>query len=283
MWIEVFRTGRHTDSSGNTATYSQADLSQIAHNYNSGLEKDSSTLAPIVKGHPKTDDPALGWVESLKVSGEKLLAKVKDLVPEFAEEIRAGRYKKVSIALYPGNLLRHIGFLGAMAPAVKGLQPVAFADKGDYVEYSAGVSHLETQIELLKQENNQLRATIAQIETVKQATEFAEFAEGLVLAGKITPHQASTLQAILHEVSQAKQFSESQPLTDMIKEFANNIAAMPVLSGEFAQNEAPASEDQFAGKNAPPDRLAIHRQALAIARENSNLSYEQALLQALNQ
>ncbi len=46
------------------------------------------------------------------------------------EDYQEGRYKKVSIALYPDLSLRHVGFLGAQPPAVKGLAQAAFADAG---------------------------------------------------------------------------------------------------------------------------------------------------------
>lgn len=284
MWIEVFKTGTHTDSAGNSAEYNQEDLSQIADNYNEALTKDSSAIAPIVKGHPKTNDPAYGWVEKLKVNGNKLLAKLKDIVPEFAEEVQAGRYRKVSIALYPSNLLRHIGFLGAIAPAVKGLEPVSFSENADFVEYSLEATKSETdlQLEILKRENRQLKQKLINLEQEKKNSEYEEFVEELIADSKITPHQAKTLKTILMRVSESKDYNEDESLTELIKEFASNITAMSELSGEFAQNETWEDDEQFAGKNTSPERLAIHKQATAISRDNPNLTYEQALLQALD-
>jgi phosphoglycolate phosphatase-like HAD superfamily hydrolase len=68
--------------------------------------------------------------------------------PDFAEGVEAGRYRYVSASFYPpsdpnnpkpGNwYLRHIGFLGAQPPAVKGLAP-AFAEAAaaGLVEFAA--------------------------------------------------------------------------------------------------------------------------------------------------
>jgi hypothetical protein len=84
--------------------------------------------APVVIGHPKMNAPAYGWVQTLKREGEFLLARFKQLVPEFLDMIKRGLFKKRSIAVYPDGTLRHVGFLGAMPPAVKGLRDVDFGN-----------------------------------------------------------------------------------------------------------------------------------------------------------
>ena len=123
-WFEIFKVGKHTDSGGHTKEWTLKDLEEIASSYNSEEHE-----APIVIGHPEMDSPAYGWIEALRVEGEKLLAKPKQLVDQFKDWVRKGLYKKVSIALYPDLTLRHVGFLGGMAPAVKGLKQAAFGDK----------------------------------------------------------------------------------------------------------------------------------------------------------
>lgn len=285
MWIEVFRSGNHTDSQGNKRAYSDQDIQQIAQSYNKSVAADTSNEAPIVKGHPKTDDPALGWVEQLKVSGSKLLAKVKDIVPEFADEVRAGRYKKVSIALYPTNLLRHIGFLGAVAPAVKGLKPVAFEEKTDYIEYSFAPKTAAEQSDLVKLqlENLELKDKLRQLEREQKEAEYNEFVDGLMTESTITPHQANTLRSILTMASSSEEYNEGESLTNMIMEFAGTMTNMTGLQSEFAQNEIPVDDGQFEGKNTAPERLALHNKASIISRNNPNIPYEQALLLALDQ
>lgn len=137
--IEVFRTGTHTSSEGHTRTWTEEDMARIAEMYNSQSDHE----APIVLGHPRDNAPAYGWVESLAVKKGVLLATLKDLSEEFVEWVKAGRYKKRSIALYADGLLRHVGFLGAMPPAVKGLQDVAFSD-GNSEEYEFGDHRMST-------------------------------------------------------------------------------------------------------------------------------------------
>lgn len=121
-WIEVFRAGKHTTHHGKEMEFTEADLDKIA-SYDPKAHE-----APVVIGHPKVGDPAVGWVEGLKREGNKLLAKMSKLHPAFSEAVKDGWYKKRSISLYPDKTLRHIGFLGAMPPAVKGLAEISFAE-----------------------------------------------------------------------------------------------------------------------------------------------------------
>jgi hypothetical protein len=123
QWFEIFKSGTHTDAAGNEREWTEADLLQIANNYNDGGHE-----APLVIGHPKDNDPAYGWVEQLKAEGGVLLAKAKDVAQEFADAVKQGLYKKRSISLYPDLTLRHVGFLGAVPPAVKGLKDLQFED-----------------------------------------------------------------------------------------------------------------------------------------------------------
>ncbi|NPV38312.1 MAG: hypothetical protein HPY78_03440 [Brevinematales bacterium] len=122
-WIPVFKAGTHIDSSGVERTFSEKDLDTIIERYKSNAHE-----APICIGHPKTNAPAFGWVADLKRIGSTLFAQVRDISPEFAEWVEKGLYKKRSISLYPDMTLRHVGFLGAMPPAIKGLPDVSFAE-----------------------------------------------------------------------------------------------------------------------------------------------------------
>jgi hypothetical protein len=55
--------------------------------------------------------------------------------PEFADMVRKGLFKKRSAAFYPDGRLRHVGFLGAMPPAVKGLPDIGAFDEGESVTF----------------------------------------------------------------------------------------------------------------------------------------------------
>lgn len=146
-FIEVFRSGSHTDSSGNTKTWTNEELDQIVANHN------ADDPAPAVIGHPKTDDPAFAWSESVKRVGDLLLVKFKDVIPEFAEAVKKGLYRKRSVRIIPtenGFALAHIGWLGAAAPAVKDLAPVYSEHDGDAFEFEMDLTTTSAFTRFLK-------------------------------------------------------------------------------------------------------------------------------------
>lgn len=136
--IQIFRAGRHTAMSGQTFEFSETDLQAAAAAYDPALSQ-----APIVVGHPQHDAPAYGWVSALDYAEDGLHAKPDQVDEAFAEMVRKGRFKHVSASFYtptsPSNpkpgvyYLRHVGFLGAQPPAVKGLKPVEFGQHAEGV------------------------------------------------------------------------------------------------------------------------------------------------------
>lgn len=129
--IQIFRPGRHVAMSGDVLDFTEADLAASAAAYDPAKHE-----APIVVGHPKLDAPAYGWVKSVAFA-DGLEAAPHQVEPAFAEMVAAGRFKKVSASFFsptsPQNpvpgvwYLRHVGFLGAVPPAVKGLRSPEFA------------------------------------------------------------------------------------------------------------------------------------------------------------
>lgn len=141
--IECLRAGRHVDVSGRVVEFSQADLQAIASSYDPAAHE-----APIVVGHPRMDAPAYGWAARFEAHGNVLRAVPQQVEPQFAELVNQGRFKKVSMALYgpdhpanpkPGTWYpKHVGFLGAMPPAIKGLKSVAFSEADEAGVYVFG-------------------------------------------------------------------------------------------------------------------------------------------------
>ncbi|MGN7870980.1 hypothetical protein [Paracoccus sp. 22332] len=89
--IEVFRPGTFTPMEGGSITYSAADLRAIADAYDP-----ATAPAPIVVGHPDTNAPAFGWVESFDydATADRLYANLHQIEPAFAELVKAGRFKR---------------------------------------------------------------------------------------------------------------------------------------------------------------------------------------------
>ena len=130
--IEIFRAGKQTDSKGKSKTWTEADLDKIVSAYN---ENKSGHEAPLVIGHPKTDAPAYGWVKSLSRKGSSLFMETSSVVKEFQEAVNKGMFKKRSISLYPNMTLKHVGFLGAVPPAVKGLEDFQFNEAEETLDF----------------------------------------------------------------------------------------------------------------------------------------------------
>ena len=131
--LAIFKPGTHIAMDGRELSFSEADCRQIAETYDPELHE-----APFVIGHPSATAPSYGWAGKMEYRDGLLYTTPKQVCAEFAEAFNAGRYKKRSISVFlpttPGNptpgkyYLRHVGFLGAVPPAVKGLPDVQFAE-----------------------------------------------------------------------------------------------------------------------------------------------------------
>ncbi|UOO82776.1 2-oxoacid:acceptor oxidoreductase [Uruburuella testudinis] len=141
MPFQIFKAGTRRDHHGRLVSITADDVAQAAAAYNT-----ASHEAPIVIGHPTDNAPAFGWVRSLRADNGVLSADFSQMDDDFVDLVKAGRYKKVSASFYPPDspsnpkpgswYLRHVGFLGAQPPAVKGLSAINFAEDDVYVEFS---------------------------------------------------------------------------------------------------------------------------------------------------
>lgn len=220
LQIEIFKPGTFTSVEGQTVTFTTADLASMAAAYDPQTDP-----APLVIGHPKLDDPAWGWVQSLEMQGDRLVATVGEIEPAFAEALTAGRYKRISAQIYPkGHVrspkpespyLKHVGALGAAPPAVKGLKPIHPVSMSE--EEQASCATIELELSTPKEKTvktpeeisfaervadivareNALKAgedalAAERVKAAKQASadlhaDAVSFAEGLVSQAKLAP------------------------------------------------------------------------------------------------
>ncbi len=108
--------------------WSADDLNSLVANH------DASHPAPLVIGHPASDDPRYGQVSEYKLDAAgKLWFKAKDIEPTFEQMVADKRFPERSIAIDPdgqgGFKVRHIGFLGAVPPALQ-LTPMQYGLSG---------------------------------------------------------------------------------------------------------------------------------------------------------
>ena len=130
---EIFSVG-----TWNGDTFTQADLEEIAANFE---ELKDLIKPPLKLGHDEQQvldqedgQPALGWVKSLRVAGDKLLAVFADVPAVVMEAIKAGRYRRISSEIFfnvrhgkkkHGKALKAVALLGADLPAVNNLEDLA--------------------------------------------------------------------------------------------------------------------------------------------------------------
>jgi len=246
--LHICRPGTYRTVSGRRVTLSAADLTACAAAYDPAAHQ-----APLVVGHPKTDDPALGWVSDLAADAAgELTAATESVADELKDAVSAGRYRTISASFFPPAhernpkpgawYLRHVGFLGAHEPAVKGLRraelgagdddsietlelaalsadtdteptmpdgnPTPPADgqqPTDTVDLAAERSAIEAERARLAADREALDAERARIDAERaerQAQEIADFAAGVVQQHHYAPHVQDTIRTVLTGVCQ---------------------------------------------------------------------------------
>ncbi|MBT9372554.1 hypothetical protein [Rhizobium sp. CSW-27] len=267
--IHFFKAGKHTSASGAEVTFAEADLREIANSYRPELHE-----APIVVGHPSDSAPAFGWVESVKHAADGLHAIPTQVNLEFRELVKSGTYKKVSASFYPKNhpnnptpgswYLRHIGFLGGAAPAVKGLTGVEFSDGGELLFSDIDVFDLREHS--LSERERALQRENARV-GVKKALDEGRLPIGL--------YQQALAFAEALDPRATFDFSEegenSQVATqEWFLEFLSKIP-VPVVTGDLATGPLDFEEGQFdapSGYSADSQKLEIDRLANHHMRQN---------------
>lgn len=307
--VHVFKAGTHTSAGGGAFTFSDADILQIAESYDAALHQ-----APIVIGHPATDSPAWGWIDHLEAQDGNLFAHESKVDPDFAELRTAGRYDKRSIALYaptdpenptPGAwYLKHVGYLGGMPPAVKGLQSANFAAKGTSVIFSEPINPdlsnpdlqqpvlpkeltmTPEQIAALQAKADRAEAAEAEVTTLKAAAvqtaraafaekrtaEATEFATAQIKRGVLKPEHKERVVALLAQEPAKVEFSEggatvSTDAAQIVRDVLAGAVA-PVEFGEHAGGKPPAAK---VGSDAE-----LHDKATALSKKDG-ISYTDAL------
>ena len=206
-WIEIFRAGEYPGKTPVT----REDLDRVVRNYDPAGHE-----APVCVGHPSNDAPAYAWVEGLKLEGNTLLMKERQVDPDFHRLRQAGRYKKRSAAFYPdangrANALRHVAFLGAEPPAVKGLKDVSFDDAGrSFIEFELGQEEAVAE----KTVKDQIKEFFAEMFRPTEQRTFSEsdvsalVTRAVETATKPLQDQVTSLTTKLND--QATQFSERE-------------------------------------------------------------------------
>ncbi|MDX9790445.1 MAG: hypothetical protein WCZ17_11045 [Candidatus Kapaibacterium sp.] len=289
MFLEIFRTGEHTDSSGIKGEFSIANLDTMAENFRRKSESGDSSIAPVVAGHPTTNSPAVGWVKRLFRRGTSLIADVDFVDDNFKQSIIKGEYKNVSIAIDENLNLIHLGFLGAVRPAVEGLDPFKYSAVSEFstindseliiiddIRTNERLTELEQinhtyakqldeyKKQLLEKENTEFFNSLNQNGTVKnfsknQETNFRELLE---------------IAATLDSETDKKDFYRNK-VKGIITAFAESLRKHE-LGVSLIDNDI-----HFSKGNINSERNLIHKNAVRLMMQNPSLSYEDAVSESI--
>lgn len=130
--IHISRPGKFKSAEGVDIEITPAILAEVAQTYDPAKFE-----AQLVIGHPSMDAPSFGGVRALSFGSDGLQADAEP-TDDARDLVSKRHFKSVSASFYtpaapnnptPGKWhLRHVGLLGAAAPAVKGLRALSFAE-----------------------------------------------------------------------------------------------------------------------------------------------------------
>jgi hypothetical protein len=283
-------------------TLTDQDIAAIAAAYDPARYQ-----APVVIGHPEIDDPAWGWVLAASAHSDGLWLEV-ELLPEMAELVREGRYRAVSVSLWmpdaTGNpspgvwSLKHLGFLGAVPPAVKGLARVALEaaarsdertvnltqphpiaaikddlravlralEGGNMSQHTPEQTQQTPEAVALAAREAKLaerEAAIAARERELRRTVYTQELEAHVRAGRLLPAEVAELVALMERLEQSEAVTlaegEQRSALDVLRSFLSRLPARVGL-GELAH---PHETPTMTLPRIPPGyRLSEHGLAL---------------------
>lgn len=305
--IRIARIGAFTSNEGVSVSFAAADLAAAAEAYDPEADP-----APLVIGHPRLDDPAYGWVSGLAVQDGALIATPDKIEPSFAEMVRDGRFPKVSARFYPPShpanpkpgvwYLKHVGFLGAHAPGIKGLGTVQFADDDDGGIGSVTIdfaepSDVSTAAQEARMGDEELAARASALDAreaelkVREEAETARakaarhgehvsFAEGLVAEARLAPAGRELVVGLLDhfDTEALVSFGEAGGLSPAaaLRKLLDGAQPLVDLGERGGKPEGEKAYVSFAapdGYEVDPAQADLHAKAMRIQQGNSELAW----------
>ncbi|HBR7734109.1 TPA: hypothetical protein L9398_002103 [Klebsiella pneumoniae] len=281
--LAVFAPGTHTAMDGRTITFTPEDCIDLANSYDPSVSE-----APFVIGHPSLTAPAYGWAERLEYRDGIVYAAPRQVNPAFAEAFNAGSYKKRSLSIYqpdsPGNpkpghfYARHVGFLGAVPPGVKGLPDAQFAEaSGDNgpLEFA-----LPWEADNLASLFQSIRDWVIQETTIEQADSIIPQWRIQSILDSATDERKSISPLAYAEETNV---DPNKKTTSTATDFAEREAALAAREAKLAADEEVARTRQLEEKRTATVAFAdglvkggsiLPRQKTAIVEVLMNLSQE---------
>lgn len=282
--LAVFAPGTHTAMDGRTITFTPEDCIDLANSYDPSVSE-----APFVIGHPSLTAPAYGWAERLEFRDGIVYVAPRQVNPAFADAFNAGSYKKRSLSIYqpdsPGNpkpghfYARHVGFLGAVPPGVKGLPDAQFAEaSGDNgpLEFA-----LPWEADNLASLFQSIRDWVIQETTIEQADSIIPQWRIQSILDSATDDRQSSISPLAYAEETNVDPNKKTPST--AADFAEREAALAAREAKLAADEEVVRTRQLEEKRTATVAFAdglvkggsiLPRQKTAIVEVLMNLSQE---------
>ncbi len=256
QFYEIFRAGNYPQRS-----VSAEDIAAIAANYDASFQE-----APISIFH-WGDGYAYGWIKELKAEGDSLMACFKDVTDDLKELVALKKLKNHSIELYEdlngkGLYLKALAMLGTEAPAVKGMNPIAFTE-GEAASYkfeevpafatdfavdyykaqaskaSAAKTKAEKDLEDEKKKSQQFSSQNVQIQFAQRKADFESFLDQGIEEGKFKPVlRDSAISLFTHlDGLEAAEGEEKTPLA-LFKEFVTELKTQIQFGEQFDDGQS---------------------------------------------
>ncbi len=237
-FIPILRVGRYKDASGRNCDITPQVLTDIVESY-------ESKSAPLVKGHPNNEAPAMGWIDRLKIVGNELQASFSDITEEFQHEVEQRSFKNISASFFmplsdsnPSkgkHCLRHVGVLGASRPAIPNLgtlqEALAFS------EDRLSITTPERESSPLTPEQMSLTFCQEGEELLLCFSEFAESEESVGFFEKLLKSAKPKNDDLLQELDKAKQELKELKALLLQKAFEEQIQQF-VVDKKLDENKA---------------------------------------------
>ena len=273
-WIDVFKVGEHTDSAGDTQKWTQEDLNEIVDLYNNQPEEERHR-APATAGKHQDDTSlvAYGWVKALKTEDGHLYAQFEKIDTDFFNMVNEGKFNTVSIALYPNKLLQHVAFLGAIPPAVKGLVPPMFSERGNATNFSYYRTKDFSENKGTNLMEEFIQAVVKELK-LKYGTEVA--ADALAIMTRLQPEILPAKEEDTPEpeapetapVKEEKKFSESEEFKALQIQVENEREAREKLQKQLqAERDAKYFSEKMNAGILLPKQIKLAENVLTVIRE----------------
>lgn len=279
--VDIFSVG-----TWNGMKFTLEDLEEIVSNTNRLLSK-GTNKPPLKIGHSTNQimkgqsdgDPALGWIDNLRIVGKKIVADFKKVPEILVKAFKEGLYKQVSVEMRniqeTGWFLTAVAVLGADLPAVKTLKDIeAFLSEQlephnlEEVESALcfttidPIFHMEKKMEneIQSQEVDALRLKLAEVEKENAAfkqreieSKFSEAKSAILSSynqdvkdGKLSPAMRDKISAKLDE--QKHVFTDGSQLSipaDMVKEITEAYSSIKLPQGETSSSVSFSEDDNL--------------------------------------